>query len=60
VEYRSKDSDETTADAAGHFSLSAIYQRSIVKFLPVEFVAFRTGPSLSHLPSPEFSNYCTI
>lgn len=39
VEYRTRDSDQTTADAAGVFSLPALYQRSAAKFLPAEFVA---------------------
>lgn len=39
VEYQDKDGDQTTADDAGRFSLPALYQRSVVKFLPAEFVA---------------------
>lgn len=39
VEYQSKDSDEATADASGQFEMPALYQRSVVKFLPAEFVA---------------------
>lgn len=42
VEYQRKESDETTADAEGRFSLPAMYHRSIVKFLPAEFVAAQT------------------
>lgn len=39
VEYQDKEADQTTADEAGRFSLPALYQRSMVKFLPAEFVA---------------------
>lgn len=38
VEYQDKDSDQATADEAGRFSLPALYQRSVTKFLPAEFV----------------------
>lgn len=39
VEYQSREGDQTTADEAGRFSLPALYQRSVTRFLPAEFVA---------------------
>lgn len=34
-----KHQDETTTDENGHFSFPPMYERSIAKFLPMEFVA---------------------
>lgn len=31
--------DETTTDEKGHFSMPAVYERTIAKYLPQEFVA---------------------
>lgn len=39
VEYQRREADQTTADATGHFSLPALYQRSALRLLPAEFVA---------------------
>jgi len=34
-----KHQDETTTDESGHFSFPPMYERSIAKYLPMEFVA---------------------
>lgn len=39
VEYQDKESDQTVTDAAGRFSLPALYQGSATRLLPAEFVA---------------------
>lgn len=39
VEHQGQESDQATADEAGRFSLPALYQRSVSRLLPAEFVA---------------------
>lgn len=38
VDYQSKSQDETVTDEYGRFSMPALFERSITRFLPQEFV----------------------
>ncbi len=38
VDYQSKSQDETDTDEYGRFSMPALFERSITRFLPQEFV----------------------